>query len=88
MAFNSAKERTFDEALLRLFAAPDVAKSLLESARFKSLISSIQPSLRVPTVKRLNSRLWEKFHATICAIRRHLSNAEFIIILFDGWPTV
>lgn len=87
-AFVRSNQKSFDQALLSFFSAPDVPNAVISSNRFKKVISAANSSLSVPTVKTLNSRLWTKFNSVIEDIKLHVAKAEFVVLLFDGWSTV
>ena len=42
----------------------------------------------MPTIKTLNSQLWDRFHKTISKIKNELSEAENIVVTFDGWSSL
>lgn len=68
------KQSKFDNCLLRLFAAPDMPKAFLSDPRFLALFTAANPMLSVPTVKTLNSRLWDLFHSTLRKIKEVASD--------------
>eukprot|EP00171_Calliarthron_tuberculosum_P023067 IDg23067t1 len=76
-------QRTFNEAMMRFFASPDVPKAVLENPRFKEVIAVANPSLSVSTVRTLNSRLWSKFHSMLESIRSTVVASEFHVLMFD-----
>lgn len=51
------------------------------------MLQALSPSVSIPTINTLNSRLWSKFYGTISRIRELAINAEFTTLTFDGWST-
>lgn len=56
-----SRKRLFEETMVKLFASPNIPKTVIENKRFKDILLTANPSLDIPTVKTLNSRLWKNF---------------------------
>ena len=50
-SFAKPKQKALDDSILRLFSAPDYAKTMIENKHFRDVVSSVAPAIAIPTVK-------------------------------------
>ena len=59
---NRRRKTLLEDAILFLFYATDVPKTLLLNSRFKHLMNLLNPSFKIPTLCTLKARFWQRFH--------------------------
>ena len=82
-----SKFKTFQEALLCMFASPDVPQRLFINPRFIRVLQALNKKVSISSRGTLNSRLRNRFKMTIDQIKEVLLRAEFTTLTFDVWST-
>lgn len=80
-SFSRSHQRPFDESLLEFFSSPDVPKSIMEHKLFGSAVNSVNASLKIPTLRTLNSRLTDRFREVLQEIQ---DGQKFVMNLYLG----
>ncbi len=86
-SFSRSTQGRLEDAMLCIFASPEVPHKLFSSTRFQRVLSVLNPNCVISSLRTLDSRLWQKFRDTISRIQEVCTESEFTTLAFDGWTS-